>query len=269
MLDVERQCSTLKPETFLAAACRADMQRYKIEIAYDGTNYAGWQIQQNGVTIQEKLQSALGQLDGGPVIAHASGRTDAGVHAQKQVAHFDLAQPRDGETLRRALNAMLPPDIRILSARRVPPSFHARKSAKSKEYRYFIWNAEIVPPYYRHCRAHVRKPLDVGAMAKAARLLVGERDFAAFAANPNREVDSTIRKLSELTIARRGPEIVIRAMANGFLYRMARSLAGLLIRVGEGALNPAEAETILASRARTARVPTAPAEGLFLWNVTY
>lgn len=244
-------------------------QRYRIEIAYDGTNYAGWQIQPTGVTIQEKIQTVLGRLDGAAVVVQASGRTDTGVHARKQVAHFDLAAPRDPAILARAMNAELPPDIRVLSAQRVPSTFHARKSVQAKEYRYFIWNGEILPPYCRQYRAHVCRPLDAGAMARAARLLVGVHDFAAFAANPDREVDTTVRHLMVLAVTRRGREIVIRAQANGFLYRMVRSLAGFLIRVGEGALAPEEGPRILASRTRTARVPTAPPEGLFLWNVQY
>ncbi len=147
--------------------------------------------------------------------------------------------------------------------------FHARRSAAAKEYRYFIWNADILPPVLRHYRTHVRQPLDVEAMQAAAVLLEGRHDFAAFSANPNRPVESTVRELYRLQVRRRGAEIVIIARADGFLYKMVRSLAGFLIQVGAGAVPAREADAILRSRERTARVPTAPPQGLFLWRVFY
>jgi tRNA pseudouridine38-40 synthase len=243
--------------------------RYKIIVSYDGTSYAGWQIQPNGVTIQEKLEAALHQLTGEKVKVHGSGRTDQGVHARKQVAHFDLYRRFPVRSLPRAMNSILPADIRVLSATRAIPSFDARRHATGKEYRYFIWNAEIMPPFYRNYKAHVKNPLNVTLMREAATLLVGRHDFAAFSANPNREVETTVRDLYDLTLSKRGKEIIIRARGSGFLYKMVRSLAGFLIRVGEGAVPPKDARTILLSRTRTARVPTAPPQGLFLWHVTY
>ena len=245
------------------------MQRYRIDVSYDGSEYAGWQIQPNGVTIQQKIEAAIRQLTGETVKLHGSGRTDQGVHARRQVAHFDLDHARPAGPLVRALNALLPPDIRVLAARRAVPDFHARRSAVSKEYRYFIWNAEIVPPFVRRYRTPVRNPLDVESMRKAAAHLVGRHDFAAFTANPNRLVESTVRSVTRLQIARRGAEIVIAVESEGFLYKMVRSLAGFLIRVGEGAVPPSAAADILSSKERTARVPTAPAAGLFLWHVRY
>jgi len=244
-------------------------QRYRIDIAYDGTAYAGWQIQPNGVTIQEKLEQALFELTRHRTKVHGSGRTDQGVHARKQVAHFDLAEDRDPKALARGLNALLPGDIRVSRPVRVDSSFHARRSAVSKEYRYFIWNGENVPPFLRLYRRRVSKRLDVAAMQKAAQTLRGRHDFASFTANPNRPVESTIRTLHELRVTRRGSEITIAAVGEGFLYKMVRSLAGFLTRVGEGAVSPSETAQILSSRRRTARVETAPPEGLFLWNVTY
>lgn len=243
--------------------------RYRMHIAYDGTNYAGWQVQPNGVTVQEMLEKALARLTAATVKVHGSGRTDRGVHARKQVAHFDLPMPLNIIELRRGLNGVLPSDIRVLALRRVSASFHARRSAVGKEYRYFIWNAEEVPPDLRLYRTRVRTPLDLDRMRKAAKRLVGRRDFAAFTANPNRPVASTTRTIEELRITKKGPEIVIVARGEGFLYKMVRSLAGFLVRVGTGAVEPSETAEILESRVRTARVETAPPEGLFLWNVTY
>jgi len=244
-------------------------RRYRIDISYDGTAYAGWQMQPDGVTVQAKLQEALSALTGEKPRVHGSGRTDRGVHARRQVAHFDLAAARPTGPLARGLNALLPADIRVSRAVRAAPDFHARRSAVRKEYRYFIWNGEEVPPFVRLYRTRVRTPLDVRAMRAAAALLEGRHDFAAFTANPNRPVPDTVRTLESLRVSRRGPEIVIRATADGFLYKMVRGLAGLLIRVGEGAVSLAETGEILASRRRTARVETAPPQGLFLWNVTY
>ncbi|MDP6847466.1 MAG: tRNA pseudouridine(38-40) synthase TruA [Kiritimatiellia bacterium] len=245
------------------------MQRYRISIAYDGTSYAGWQVQPNAVTVQERIEGAIAEITGESPKIHGSGRTDQGVHARCQVAHFDLHAKTDPGGLRKSLNAILPPDIRLTAAKRVPRDFHARKSVVSKQYRYFIWNADIVPPFLRLYRTHVRNSLDADAMAEAAALLVGRHDFAAFTANPNRVVESTVRSLTELSVAKKGAEIVIKAAAEGFLYKMVRSLAGHLIRVGEGAVAPGETTAILESGKRTARVPTAPPEGLFLWHVQY
>jgi tRNA pseudouridine38-40 synthase len=246
------------------------MPRYRVTLAYDGTAYAGWQTQPGRDTVQRRLQDALHFLAGGQAVkVHGSGRTDAGVHALGQVAHFDLPRPMPPAALRRALNARLPPDIRALAARRAAPDFHARRSAKGKEYRYFIWQGEVLPPLLRNTRAHVRRPLDAAAMRAAAALLRGRRDFAAFTANPDRVVETTVRHLRRLSVARRGREIVIRAEADGFLYRMVRSLAGWLIRVGEGAEPAARTRDVLAAAERTAHVPTAPPQGLFLWHVRY
>jgi tRNA pseudouridine38-40 synthase len=243
--------------------------RYRIDVAYDGTAYAGWQVQPNAVTIQERIEGAICRMTAERPKVHGSGRTDTGVHARRQVAHFDLDSPVAAASFQRGLNALLPPDIRVTRTRRVHAAFHARRDAVGKEYRYFIWNAEIASPF--HCRfaTHVRRKLDVAAMRRAAAHLVGRHDFAAFTANPNREVASTVRHLRRLEARRRGAQITIVAQADGFLYRMVRSLAGLLIRVGEGAVPPESARSILESRERTARVPTAPPQGLFLWNVSY
>ncbi len=243
--------------------------RYKLILAYDGSAYAGWQVQPDRPTIQGALEKALATLAGGAIKAHGSGRTDQGVHAAGQAVHADLPRAWAGRDLRRTLNALLPPDIRVVRAGRVPADFHARRSALSKEYRYCIWNGEILPPFLRRYRTHVRQPLDVRAMRAAAASLAGRHDFAAFTANPNRKISGTVRHLTRLVVRRRGREITIIAQGEGFLYKMVRSLAGLLIRIGAGAVPPSAAQAILRSRERTARVPTAPPEGLCLWRVQY
>ena len=243
--------------------------RYRIDIAYDGTAYAGWQIQPNGLAIQEVIEKAITRMTSEQTKVHGSGRTDRGVHARQQVAHFDLAASFAPESFLKGLNANLPADVRVLKVRLAAPSFHARRSARAKQYRYFIWNGAILPPVRRRYAAHIRKTLNVGSMNDAAALLVGRHDFAAFSANPDRIVESTVRTLKELRVRKASHEVVIVASADGFLYKMVRSLAGFLIRVGEGAVPPSAAREILASKTRTATVPTAPPQGLFLWNVSY
>lgn len=245
-------------------------QRYRLDLAYDGSEFAGWQIQPDQTTVQGELERSIQELCGQPVRVEASGRTDTGVHARGQVAHFDWpAALLPDRKLSLALNALLPPAIRVLQLRRVPDTFHARFSATGKEYRYFIDNSPVRHPIDRQYRTWVRDRLDVDAIQIAAAHLQGEHDFAAFTANPNREVDGTVRHLHQLTVRRQGSLITIRAAGNGFLYKMVRSLAGFLIRVGRGEVEPDTAATILASKVRTARVPTAPPEGLFLWKVRY
>ena len=245
------------------------MTRVRLDIAYDGTEYAGWQTQSHQRTIQSELEGAICTLTGEETRVFGSGRTDRGVHARNQVAHLDLEECSATATLMRSLNALLPPDIRIQKVRKVEESFHARFGASSKEYRYFIRNCAVLPPFERRYRTHVRKQLDVSAMKRAADLLVGEHDFAAFTANPNRVVRTTVRELIELSVKKEGTLLVVKAVGSGFLYKMVRSLAGLLIKVGDGTEEPQVARTILQSKIRTARVPTAHPQGLFLWNVSY
>ncbi len=245
-------------------------QRYRITLAYDGTAYSGWQVQPRHTTVQGELERVLRELSGQPTRVESSGRTDSGVHAREQVAHFDFPSNRfEPAALQRGMNALLEADIRVLNVRKVARSFHARFSAKGKEYRYFIHNDGVLSPFHRHYRTWIKEPLDVPAMCQAAQSLEGYHDFAAFAANPNREVDGTSRNVYRLTVTKRGPEIVMRVVGDGFLYKMVRSMAGFLIRIGRGEVGPETASTILASQIRTARVPTAPPEGLFLWRVYY
>lgn len=246
------------------------MPNYRLQIAYDGTAYAGWQIQPDARTIQGEIEKAVEQITGEAARVHSSGRTDAGVHARAQEAHVILERtditPR---RLQGGLNALLDPDVRIMKAWKVADDFHARFSAIGKEYRYFIYNSDPLPPDKRLYVTHIKKPLNVADMRSACEILQGEHDFASFSANPNREIDGTVRKLYELTIRKKGNEIAIIASGNGFLYKMVRSLAGHLIRVGAGEVSVESTSEILASRIRTARVPTAHPQGLFLWKVFY
>jgi tRNA pseudouridine38-40 synthase len=244
-------------------------QRYRMVVSYDGTRYAGWQVQPHHTTVQGELERVLHRLTGQRERIQCSGRTDAGVHAREQVVHFDLGVPAVERKLVLGFNALLEQDIRVLSLKKAPQTFHARFSVAGKEYRYFIWNDGVLPPFLRNFRALVRAPLDTAAMNRAARILTGKHDFAAFSANPHREVDGTVRHLRELKVSRRGREVVVVAKGDGFLYKMVRSLAGFLIRVGAGELDPESARSILHSKTRTARVPTAEPQGLFLWRVSY
>lgn len=263
----------MTPErTFILPPARsgdAAPRRYRFDIGYDGTEFSGWQVQPHHRSIQGEIEAALERLTGTRPRVHSSGRTDAGVHARAQVAHADLPGRRDPLKLRLGLNACLPPAIRILAVRPVSADFHARYSATGKEYRYFIYNGPVLPPHRARYATLERRPLDLAAMRAAARQLVGRHDFAAFSANPNREIDGTVRRLRGLAVLQRGREFTIVARGDGFLYRMVRSLAGFLLRVGRGEVPPADAAAILASTVRTARVPTAPPQGLFLWRVTY
>ncbi len=245
------------------------MSRFRFTVAYDGTAYAGWQIQPRQVAIQQVLQKAFCDLTGESIKVHGSGRTDAGVHAAGQVIHVDACFSVPPVAYVRALNVRLPRDIRILSCAQVDDSFHARKSALSKEYRYFIYQADIMLPHLRLYRTHVHKKLDTEAMQQALAILEGTHDFAAFSANPDREVETTIRTIFEATLREEGQDIILSLRGNGFLYKMVRSIAGWLIRVGQGDAKFADTQSILDSRVRTAKVPTAAPEGLFLWKVHY
>jgi tRNA pseudouridine38-40 synthase len=238
----------------------------KFAIAYDGTNYGGWQLQPNAVTVQGLLEAALKKIAGRRVVVHGSGRTDAGVHARAQVASCSLITNHRSLVLRRALNANLPDDIRVLRVQEVDANFHARFSAKSKEYRYQIDCGTVADPFLRSYAWHHPRPLDRSAMRRAARLLVGRHDFTALSAKSERNPVRTIRRL---TITKRGNLLTIAVVADGFLYKMARSIVGALVKAGEGKLTVEELRKRMQANERTAAVETAPAKGLFLWGVLY
>jgi tRNA pseudouridine38-40 synthase len=244
-------------------------RHFKLTIAYDGTHYAGWQLQPNGKTVQEIVEGAVAKIAGRPVRIHGSGRTDAGVHAKGQVASCSFGTQLKVATLLRALNANLPEDVRVLRVQEVGLKFHARFSAKGKEYRYQIDCGVVADPFLRAYAWHHPRPLNVAAMRKASRLLKGRHDFSALSANPMRPVESPVRTISKLTVTKQDDLLTILVRANGFLYKMVRSVVGALVKVGEGRLTAAQLRELVNGKKRTALVETAPARGLFLWRVFY
>jgi tRNA pseudouridine38-40 synthase len=248
------------------------MPRFKLVVAYDGTRYAGWQVQQTGTGVQEKVESALARLFPGRPRLHSSSRTDTGVHALGMVAHFEVPAAQCRMTPRKlalAVNAHLPDDIRILSAVRAAPAFHARFSAVGKQYRYFVWNHFAMNPLLRHSAWHVTRALDVKAMRAAAPLFVGRHDFQSFAANPGYRKKSTERTVRRCDLKRNGPLLTFLIEGDGFLYKMCRGLVGTLVQVGLGKFTAADIKTMLAKRDRRVAGMTAPAHGLVLWKVFY
>jgi tRNA pseudouridine38-40 synthase len=256
-------------------------RRYKIALAYDGTGYGGWQLQPNAVTVQKLLEKALAKLAGKRGVVHGSGRTDAGVHAREQIASCSLATYHSPLVLCRALNGNLPDDIRVLRVQEVDAKFHARFSAKGKEYRYQIDAGKVADPFQRRYAWHHPRPLDVPAMRRAAKWMVGRHDFSALSVsrvrrdaavvrgNPMRGIETPVRTVSRLTITRKGNMLTIAVWADGFLYKMVRSIVGALVKVGEGRLTVEQLRAVMAAKKRTALIETAPAKGLFLWKVYY
>jgi tRNA pseudouridine38-40 synthase len=253
---------------------------WKLVLAYDGTEFHGWQVQPDCVTVQGELRDALARITGEDVLPQGSGRTDAGVHALGQVASFALAAPIPEANLARALNRALPASIRVLSATREASDFHARHSALAKTYEYRVFRGEICPPWLARYVYASNAPLDVAAMQRAAVLVCGEHDFTSFAAtDPDRlERDSDVEAsganvrglhTSQWALEAEHDLLVYRVRGNGFLHHMVRNLVGTFLEVGRGNLTETEIPVILESRARERAGPTAPARGLFLVNVEY
>lgn len=245
-----------------------EIWRWKCLCAYDGTAFAGWQSQTGGKAIQDVIEARLAQIFKTTLRIHGSGRTDAGVHALGQVFHFDAEWRHGREKLLAALRVGLPTAIQIRSLRRVGAAFHSRFGATGKRYVYHVHLGDA-DPFTRPFCWTVFKPLDVGLMQAAAAELLGRHDFRAFTALNGPEREDTVRELRRLEVRKRGRRITITAEADGFLYKMVRSLAGVLVAAGEGKLTPAQVREILAARQRTAAVQTAPAQGLFLMKVFY
>ena len=280
------------------------MTTFKITIAYDGTDFVGWQRQASGTSIQGLLEEALRALDERDVTVTGAGRTDAGVHALGQVAAFTLARALPAEVVVRALNARLPEAVRVLAADEVSPSFHPRFDARAKTYRYRIWNGDVLSPFERRYAWHLPGALNVDAMRQAARVLEGERDFAAFQAAGS-ETQTTVREVIASRVATNittertetngkhgetksfpvssvdqdsfralrgcaaGTLIVYEVTGSGFLRHMVRTIVGTLVEIGRGR-QPVEWMThVLESRDRAEAGPTAPALGLFLVGVDY
>ena len=245
-------------------------RKYKVVIAYDGTAYSGWQYQENAVGIQQVVEDVLQYLEGAPVRIFGSSRTDAGVHAKGFVGHFHLTKPIPPKNLVRAMNSRLPEAVRILKASYAKEDFDARLSAKGKEYRYQLYQADIMPPHLVPYWTFCHRPLDVRAMQAAAAHFVGKHDFVSFAANPNRVLDTTVRTVFSFAVKKSGPRYTFVVRGDGFLYKQVRSMVGFLLAVGKGREKPEAVKELLdAATPRTARVETAPGKGLFLHKVFY
>jgi tRNA pseudouridine38-40 synthase len=244
------------------------MRNIKLTLCYDGTDFHGWQRQPALRTVQQVLEEALERLTRVRPTTTASGRTDAGVHALGQVVHFLTASRHPPDTFVRALNALLPRDVRVLEASEVPQSFHATLDARSKRYRYVIDNARIASPFQLRYSWHVPHSLDTGVMADAANSLLGRHDFRSFETDwPNRM--SSVRTIIDLAVERRGESVTIEVEADGFLYNMVRSIAGTLVLVGSGKRPVSWVADVLAAESRVEAGPTAPPQGLFLVVVRY
>jgi tRNA pseudouridine38-40 synthase len=242
--------------------------RYKLIVEYDGTDYNGWQIQPQGRTIQGVLEEAAVQLFGAPVRMAAAGRTDAGVHAAGQVVAFSAENARPVDTVLRALNALTPFDISIRSAEVVGDDFDPRRNARSRVYRYRIWNARWRSPFWRRYAWHVARPLDLRAMAAAARLLLGEHDFSSFRA-ADCDAAHPVRRVLHSDIEVVEQQVIYAVEANAFLRSMVRNIVGTLVEVGMGERDLDDLAQLLAARDRTRAGDTAPACGLCLVQVTY
>lgn len=248
----------------------AGAQRWKVICAYDGTAFAGWQSQAGGTAIQDVFEARLAQIAGGLVRIHASGRTDAGVHALAQVFHFDLPWRHGADKLARALRVGLPPTLQIKSVRAAAPDFHARFQATGKRYRYRIFWGDPDPFTRPFVWALERpQPPALAAMESVAAVLRGRHDFAAFSAFNGEPREDTVRDLRRLEIRRSGRRWDIVAEADGFLYKMVRSLVGTLVSAGYGKLDAARVAALLQAGRRTPDVETAPPQGLCLVKVFY
>lgn len=253
-------------------------RNFRLTLAYDGSEFHGWQVQPGKATVQGTLQQALqrllqGPTDGSTPLPQGSGRTDAGVHALAQVASVEFDTPMPAGNLRTALNGVLPPAVRVLEAVEAPAGFHARKSARGKTYRYRIFRGDICPPFLSRYVTHYPYPLDEAAMAAAARVVVGEHDFTSFAAvDPEKGKDegtSNVRAISDSRFTREGDELAYTVSGSGFLHHMVRNLVGTFLLVGKGTLKVDDIARILAAKDRSAAGATAPANGLYLVKVEY
>ena len=245
------------------------MKRVMLTVAYDGTDYCGWQIQPNGITIEEMLNRAIQNLTGEEIRVIGASRTDSGVHALGNVAVFDTESAIPPERMSYALNQRLPGDIVVVHSEEVAPDWHPRyQDHIRKTYEYHIYNGESPNPLRKRYSAYLSYPLDIERMREGAAYLVGEHDFASFCCVRS-QVEHTVRTIEELTITREGPEIVIRVSGNGFLYNMVRIIAGTLIRVGRGFYGPEKVKEILEEKKRTNAGVTAPPEGLVLKEILY
>lgn len=245
------------------------MRRVRLYVAYDGTDYCGWQIQPNGITVEEILNRELSRLTGEDIHVIGASRTDSGVHALMNVAVFDTDSSIPPERMAYALNQRMPEDIIITKSDEVGADWHPRyQDQVKKTYEYHIYNAPVPNPLRRRYSAFVSFPLDAEKMREGAKYLVGEHDFVSFC-NVRTNVSDTVRTVESIAIIQDGADIVIRITGNGFLYNMVRIIAGTLIRVGRGFYEPEKVKKILEEKKRTAAGVTAPANGLVLVGIDY
>lgn len=247
------------------------MRRLRLTVAYDGTDFHGWQVQPGLPTIQGELERVAGEIEGAPVAVHGSGRTDAGVHALAQVAAMDLKNPIPEDNLRRAMNRLLPRSIRVLESREAAPDFHPRFQARAKTYEYRMWREEVCPPFERHYVCHHPYPLDEECMARLAPLFVGEHDFSAFAAADEKDAlgQSKVRTIYEAGVRRDGARLLFRVRGSGFLKHMVRLMAGTLVEAGKGNLDATGLRERFSPGFDGKAGPALPACGLFLVSVEY
>jgi len=255
-----------------AAGFDFSMRNLKLILAYDGSEFCGWQVQPDALSVQGALASAIGRITGEKVLSQGSGRTDAGVHALAQVATFQTDSVIPAANLVVALNDILPASIRLTEASEAPADFHARKSARAKTYRYRMYRAAICPPFLARYVWHYPYPLDFDAMAEAAPLIEGEHDFTSFAAVDQEKgapVISNVRTVFSSSWRRDGDEFAYEVCGNGFLHHMVRNLVGTFLLVGKKTLKPSDIGAILEARNRADAGATAPPNGLYLLSVEY
>ncbi len=243
-------------------------KRIRLVVAYDGTNYHGWQIQKNGMTIESELNRCLTELLGEPIEVIGASRTDAGVHAMGNVAVFDTSHQMPGKKIAYALNQRLPEDIRIQKSEEVPADWHPRHVKSRKTYEYRIYRGEFPMPVKRLYSHFIYADLDVGKMQEATAYLEGEHDFRSFC-QTGAQVESTVRTIHSLQVEEQGADLVVRVCGDGFLYNMVRIIVGTLLEAGQGRRLPESMTDILEARERSAAGPTAPANGLMLMRYEF
>jgi len=243
-------------------------RRIRLVIQYEGTNYVGWQLQENGVSVQQRLNEAIFAITGESIQLHGSGRTDSGVHARAQVAHFDTNARMPADKFAIAMNTRLPRDIRVLYSEETTEEFHSRFSAKNKTYRYTVQTGQHADVFTRNTALHVHTPLDVERMRRSAAYALGEHDFSAFM-SAGSTLENTVRTVSCSNWTQTGNYLFYEVTANGFLYNMVRILVGTMLEIGSGKLPENAIALALSSRRRLDAGATAPPQGLMLMRVKY
>lgn len=244
------------------------VRRFMLVLAFDGTDFSGWQRQPRRRTVQGVVESALKRITGESAPVHGCSRLDAGAHARKHVSHFDLRSRIAVEDLARALSAILRDDVQVLDVNETQPGFHARKTPSLKTYEYMIWNKREHPLWNRRTCLHVPEPLDLSAMHRACGVLIGRQDFASFQ-NTGSSVRTSVRTVKSAEILERDGAVIFRITAEGFLKQMVRSIVGTLISIGRGSMDAESMKSILETKRRAAAGKTVPARGLFLVDVIY